>query len=102
MVRSRWAPLRWQHAGAKEMSLKLLGSAVAALAILAFTAASEPAHARGHGGHGGGHGHVGARMGGGAPSSGVRHFSAPRHFAPHHFRHHRRSVVVGAYPYYYA
>jgi len=83
------------------MNVKLLASSVAALAMLALTSASEPAQARGHGGHGG-HGHS-MGSGGWAPRfSSVHTFSHPHHIVVHRFRHHRRFVVVGAYPYYYA
>jgi hypothetical protein len=85
------------------MNVKLLASGVAAVAMLALASASEPAQARGHGGHGG-HGHsMGMGGGGWAPRfSSVRTFSRPPHFVVHRFRHHRRFVAVGAYPYYYA
>ena len=80
------------------MNLKFVASGVAALAMLTFASASEPAQARGHGGHG--HSHMGA--GGWAPRfSSVRQFSSPRHFAARRFRHHRRFAFVGAYPYAY-
>ena len=78
------------------MHLKHVASGVAALAMLGLASTSEPALAHGHSGHG----HPGG--GGWAPHhSAVRAFSDPRHFAPHHFRHHRRFAFVGAYPYYY-
>ena len=78
------------------MHLKHVASGVAALAMLGLASASEPALARGHSGHG----HPGG--GGWAPHhSAVRAFSDPRHFAPHHFRHHRRFAFFGAYPYDY-
>src|SRR5262245_31621850 len=88
-------------AKAKEttMNVKLLASSVAALAMLALASASQPAQARGHGGHGS-HGHS-MGSGGWAPRfSSVHTFSHPHHV--HRFRHHRRFVVVGAYPYAYA
>ena len=75
------------------MHLKHVASGMAALAMLGLASASEPALARGHGHPGGG---------GWAPHhSAVRAFSDPRHFAPHHFRHHRRFAFFGAYPYDY-
>ena len=86
------------------MTWKLIGSGVAALALLAFASTFEPAQARRGGGHfhmGGGH-HFAPRF------HHFRHHHAFRHhhFRHHHFRHHRfhrhRFVVVSAYPYYYA
>ena len=75
------------------MHLKHVASGMAALAMLGLASAAAPALARGHGHPGGG---------GWAPHhSAVRAFSDPRHFAPHHFRHHRRFAFFGAYPYDY-
>ncbi len=92
------------------MIYKLIGHGAAALTMLAFAAASEPAQARGH--MGGGFGHMGGgfgHMGGGFASrphfSSFEHFSAPRHFFPnrfHHRRFHNRFAFVGVYPGYYA
>jgi hypothetical protein len=80
------------------MSLKLLASGVAALAMLAFASGSEPAQARGHGGHG--HGYIGA-VGSAPRISSVRQFSSARRFSVHHHRHHRRFAFVDVYPYTY-
>ena len=81
------------------MTWKLIGSGIAALALLAFASTFGPAEAR----HGGGHFH----MGGGhhfAPR--LHHFHHHHAFRHHHFHHHRfhrhRFVFVSAYPYYYA
>jgi hypothetical protein len=82
---------------------KLIGSGVAALALLAFASTFEPVQAR-HGGGGGGHFHMGGAAHHFAPR--FHHFRHHHAFRHHHFRHHRfhrhRLVVVSAYPYYYA
>ena len=75
------------------MQIKHVASGVAALAMLGLAGVSEPASAHGHSGHG----HPG---GGGWPHHSAA-FAGPHHMAfHHHFRHHRRFVFVGAYPYY--
>src|SRR5262245_31178981 len=77
------------------MTWKLVGSATAAVVLLAFSASFDSAEARRHGG-----GHF--RMGGGHH----HHFRHHHVFHHRHFRHHRfhgrRFVVAGVYPYYYA
>jgi hypothetical protein len=81
------------------MNAKLLASSVAALAMLALASAAQPALARGHGGHGG-HGHSMGGIGWAPRFSSVRQFSRPHHVFVRRFRHHRRFVAVGLYPYY--
>ena len=72
------------------MHVKLLSAGVASLTMLVFAAASEPAQAHGHAGHG-----YAGRSGWSPHFSSVRQFSSSRHFLVRHFRHHRRFAFVG-------
>jgi hypothetical protein len=78
------------------MHVKLLPSSLAALAMLVFAAASEPAQARDHSSHG-----YGGSSGWSPHFTSVRQFSGSRHFIVRHFRHHRRFALVDVYPYDY-